>query len=55
MFSMRLTFDCSMTDNATIRDGIAKIIDAINKAVGLSKMFSPVIKLSAFPGVYSSK
>jgi hypothetical protein len=48
---MRFIFGLRMTDAPTITDGIAKIIVAINNLVGLSKIFSPVIKPFTFSGV----
>ncbi len=55
MFKKRFIFGPRTTDSATIREGIAKSIDATNSFVGLSRMFSPVIKLLILSGVYSSK
>ena len=48
---IRLIFGLRIIDAATITEEIAKIIDAISNLVGLSKLFSPEIKLFTLSGV----
>ena len=55
IFRIRFIFGLSIIDAATITEEIAKIIDAISSLIGLSKLFSPVIKLFTLSGVYNSK
>ncbi|NQY28237.1 MAG: hypothetical protein HRT69_02070 [Flavobacteriaceae bacterium] len=50
IFRTRLILGFRIIDNATIIEGIAITIDAINNLVGLSKIFSPVNRLFTFSG-----
>ncbi|MEP5291278.1 MAG: hypothetical protein ABJQ32_16605 [Marinobacter alexandrii] len=54
-FRNLFTFGFSRIDKAIIREGIAKIIEAISNLVGLSNTLTPVIRLSTFSGTYNSK
>jgi hypothetical protein len=55
IFNHLLILGFNSNERVIINGGITMIKEAINKIVGLFRTFSPLIKLSTFPGVYNSK